>query len=302
MNTIPTQSTLFDNTDEHNSAANSDMNAKVILHYPNPGVAELILNHADKYNAFDDQIIAMMIEKLAQAEQNPNLKLLILRSTGKHFSSGADLNWMKRMANNSHQENLEDANQLAKLMQDLNTFSKPTLALVQGAAFGGGVGLAACCDIVIATQSARFCLSEVKIGLVPAVISPYVIRAIGERQARRYFLSAEIISSEQALSFGLVHEIVEDQNQLDQAADRFIKQLSLNSPQAMAAAKQLIFAVSHKPIETAVIDYTSHCIADIRASDEGQEGLDAFLNKRQANWITPITETVTATNKEKHDV
>ncbi len=302
MNTIPTQSTLFDNTEEHNSSANSDLNAKVILHYPNPGIAELILNHADKYNAFDDQIITMMIEKLAQAEQNPNLKLLILRSTGKHFSSGADLNWMKRMANNSHQENLEDANQLAKLMQDLNTFSKPTLALVQGAAFGGGVGLAACCDIVIATQTARFCLSEVKIGLVPAVISPYVIRAIGERQARRYFLSAEIISSEQALSFGLVHEIVEDQNQLDQAADRFIKQLSLNSPQAMAAAKQLIFAVSQKQIEDSVIDYTSHCIADIRASDEGQEGLDAFLNKRQANWIFPIEGTTTATNKEKHDV
>ena len=129
-----------------------------------------------------------------------------------------------------------------------------------------------------------------------------MIRAIGERQARRYFLSAEIISSEQALSFGLVHEIVEDQNQLDQAADRFIKQLSLNSPQAMAAAKQLIFAVSQKQIEDSVIDYTSHCIADIRASDEGQEGLDAFLNKRQANWIFPIEGTTTATNKEKHDV
>jgi len=302
MNTIPKQSTLFDNTDEHNSTASSDLNAKVILHYPNPGVAELILNHADKYNAFDDQIIALMIEKLKLAEQDSNLKVLILRSTGKHFSSGADLNWMKRMAGNSHQDNLDDANQLAQLMQCLNTFSKPTLALVQGAAFGGGVGLAACCDIVIATQNARFCLSEVKIGLVPAVISPYVIRAIGERQARRYFLSAEIISSEQALSFGLVHEIVDDQNQLDQAAKQFINQLSLNSPQAMAAAKQLIFAVSQKPIENAVIDYTSHCIADIRASEEGQEGLDAFLNKRQASWITPLTEMTTESDKEQHDV
>jgi methylglutaconyl-CoA hydratase len=290
MNTIPTQSTLFDNTDEHNSSASSDMNAKVMLHFPNPGVAELILNHADKYNAFDDQIIAQLIEKLAQAEQVADLKLLILRSTGKHFSSGADLNWMKRMASNSHQDNLDDANQLAKLMQNLNAFSKPTLALVQGAAFGGAVGLAACCDIVIATQTARFCLSEVKIGLVPAVISPYVIRAIGERQARRYFLSAEIISCEQALSFGLVHEIVEDLNQLDQAASRFINQLSLNSPHAMTAAKKLIFAVSNKPIDKAVIDYTSQCIADIRVSDEGQEGLDAFLNKRQANWITTDTD------------
>lgn len=290
MNTIPTQSTLFDNTDEHNSSANSDMNAKVILHFPNPGVAELVLNHAEKYNAFDDQIIVQLIEKLAQAEQVADLKLLILRSTGKHFSSGADLNWMKRMASNSHQDNLDDANTLATLMQRLNTFSKPTIALVQGAAFGGAVGLAACCDIVIATQSARFCLSEVKIGLAPAVISPYVVRAIGERQARRYFLSAEVFSSEQALSFGLVHEIVEDQIQLNDAADRFITQLSLNSPQAMSVAKKLIFAVSHKPIEKTVIDYTSQCIADIRVSDEGQEGLDAFLSKRQANWITTDTD------------
>lgn len=296
MNTIPTQSSLFDNPQEHNSCDSSDLNAKVILHYPNPGVAELILNHADKYNAFDDQIIAMMIEKLDQAALNPDLKLLILRSTGKHFSSGADLNWMKRMANNSHQDNLDDANQLAQLMETLNNFSKPTLALVQGAAFGGAVGLAACCDIVIATQNARFCLSEVKIGLVPAVISPYVIRAMGERQARRYFLSAEIISCDQALTFGLVHEIVEDANQLDQAAERFIHQLGQNSPQAMQAAKQLIFAVSHKPIDRQVIDYTSHCIADIRVSDEGQEGLDAFLNKRQASWISPVSD------KEQDDV
>lgn len=298
MNTIPTQSSLFDNTEEHNSADVSDQDAKVILHFPNQGIAELILNHAEKYNAFDDQIIAQMIEKLAIAEAQPDLKLLILRSTGKHFSSGADLNWMKRMAKNSHQENLDDANQLATLMQNLNHFSKPTLALVQGAAYGGAVGLAACCDIVIATQSTRFCLSEVKIGLVPAVISPYVIRAIGERQARRYFLSAEIISSEQALDFGLVHEIVDDQQQLDNAAGRFIQQLSLNSPEAMSTAKKLIFAVSHKPIDEKVVDYTSHCIADVRASEMGQEGLDAFLNKRKASWIQPSN----GTDKEKHNV
>jgi len=298
MNNIPTQSTLFDNTEENPSSANSDFNAKVILHYPNPGIAELILNNADKYNAFDDHIISLMIEKLAQAEAQADLKLLILRSTGKHFSSGADLNWMKRMASNSHQENLDDANQLAKLMQCLNDFSKPTLALVQGAAYGGAVGLAACCDIVVATRTARFCLSEVKIGLVPAVISPYVIRAIGERQARRYFLSAEIISAEQAQSFGLVHDLVDDQNQLDQAAEHFIQQLSQNSPQAMTVAKKLIFAVSQKPIDTEVISYTSQCISDIRVSDEGQEGLNAFLNKRQASWIQPTT----GKDKETDDV
>lgn len=298
MNNIPTQSTLFDNTEENQSSANSDFNAKVILHYPNPGIAELILNNADKYNAFDDHIISLMIEKLAQAESQADLKLLILRSTGKHFSSGADLNWMKRMANNSYQENLDDANQLAKLMQNLNNFSKPTLALVQGAAYGGAVGLAACCDIVVATRTSRFCLSEVKIGLVPAVISPYVIRAIGERHARRYFLSAEVISAEQAQNFGLVHDLVDDQTQLDQAAEHFIQQLSQNSPQAMTVAKELIFAVSHKQIDSEVISYTSQCISDIRVSDEGQEGLNAFLNKRQASWIQPTT----GKDKEQNDV
>ncbi|EAQ66116.1 putative enoyl-CoA hydratase/isomerase [Marinomonas sp. MED121] len=298
MNNIPTQSSLFDNTEEKTSSAHSDLEAKVILHYPHPGVGELILNYAEKYNAFDDQIIGLMLEKLAQAEQNPELDMLILRSKGKHFSSGADLNWMKRMASNSHQENLDDANQLARLMQTLNDFSKPTLALVQGAAFGGAVGLAACCDIVIATQKTRFCLSEVKIGLVPAVISPYVVRAIGERQARRYFLTAEIISATQALNFGLVHELVEDDSQLDIAAKLFIQQLNQNSPQAMSVAKALIAGVANKPIDDKLIDYTSHCIADIRISNEGQEGLDAFLNKRQASWIKPVQDN----DKEQKDV
>jgi methylglutaconyl-CoA hydratase len=274
------------------SVADSATEAAVILHYPQTGVAELILNRPAKHNAFDDLIIQQLLDKLAEATANTQLRLLILRSNGKHFSAGADLNWMQRMAHNSHADNLADAQQLAKLMQTLNSFRTPTLALVQGAAYGGAVGLAACCDIVIASEDARFCLSEVKIGLIPAVISPYVIRAIGERQARRYFLSAEVIQAEQAQSMGLVHELVSAPAELASAAQRFIQQLSHNSPQAMVAAKALIFTVSQQPIDQSLIATTAHSIADIRVSTEGQEGLNAFLNKRRPQWLPEENQDV----------
>lgn len=274
------------------SVVDSATDAAVILHYPQAGVAELILNRPAKHNAFDDLIIQQLLDKLAEATANTQLRLLILRSNGKHFSAGADLNWMQRMAHNSHADNLADAQQLAKLMQTLNSFRTPTLALVQGAAYGGAVGLAACCDIVIASEDARFCLSEVKIGLIPAVISPYVIRAIGERQARRYFLSAEVIQAEQAQSMGLVHELVSAPAELASAAQRFIQQLSHNSPQAMVAAKALIFTVSQQPIDQSVIAITAHSIADIRVSTEGQEGLNAFLNKRRPQWLPEENQDV----------
>lgn len=252
------------------------------------GIAELVLNRPDKHNAFDDAMIAALIDKLDHAEQTVDLRMLILRSEGKHFSAGADLNWMKRMANNSHAENLKDAGQLALLMNKLNHFSKPVLGLIQGAAYGGAVGLAACCDVVIASRDARFCLSEVKIGLIPAVISPYVIRAIGERQSRRYFLSAEVFDADTAQKMGLVHQLVDTASDLAHAAQQHIDQLKQNSPKAMQAAKSLIFAVSHRPIDTHVIDETTQRIADIRVSDEGQEGLSAFLNKRRPNWSSTL--------------
>ncbi|RAU17496.1 gamma-carboxygeranoyl-CoA hydratase [Nitrincola tibetensis] len=250
-----------------------------------PGIFELTLNRPDKHNAFDDAMIQNLISLLDQAESIAHLRLLIVKSEGKHFSAGADLGWMKRMASNSHSENLIDARQLAKLMDKLNHFSRPTLALVQGAAYGGAVGLAACCDLVLASRDARFCLSEVKIGLIPAVISPYVIRAIGERQARRYFLTAEAFTAEEAQAFGLVHKVVDTSADLPHSAEAFIQQLSLNSPQAMMAAKSLIFTVSQQAIDAEIIEETAKRIADIRVSAEGQEGLNAFLNKRQPNWI-----------------
>lgn len=262
-----------------------ERNQLVLLEKSSNGVAELIINRPEVHNAFDDAVIEQLIEYLEATNQDPEVRVLVLRSRGKNFSAGADLAWMKRMAQNSHEENMVDAGRLARLMQLLNEHSKPTIALVQGAAYGGAVGLAACCDIVIAAESSAFCLSEVKIGLIPAVISPYVVRAIGERQSRRYFVTAELFSARTAQEFGLVHEVVESVDQLDEACDRFIATLRKNSPQAMKAAKDLIYAVSQKEITKEVIDDTARRIADIRVSDEGQEGLGSFLQKRKPNWI-----------------
>ncbi len=260
-------------------------NNRVLLSISEDGIAELTLNRPEVHNAFDDDVIEQLITQLESIAENESVRVLILRSNGKNFSAGADLGWMRRMAKNSHQENLQDAGRLAKLMQLLNELNKPTIGLVQGAAYGGAVGLAACCDIVIASEDAQFCLSEVKIGLIPAVISPYVVRAIGERQSRRYFLTAEPFSAAIAHNFGLVHEVVASPELFDDACARITRTLSKNSPQGMRAAKDLIFAVSHKVIDQTVIQNTAQRIADIRVSDEGQEGLSAFLEKRKPNWI-----------------
>lgn len=262
-----------------------DSDASVLLRRRAEGIAELVLNRPEKRNAFDDNIIQQLIGRLEETEQDPDIRVVVLRSEGKHFSAGADLGWMKRMAQNSHAENLDDARQLARLLECLNLLSKPTVALVQGAAYGGAVGLAAACDIVIASRQAQFCLSEVRLGLIPAVISPYVIRAIGERQCRRYFITAEVFSAEQAMQFGLVHLIEDSDEAMQSRCDQLLEQMSNNGPLAMQAAKSLIHAVSHKLIDAAVIEDTAQRIADIRVSAEGQEGLSAFLNKRRANWI-----------------
>ncbi|MES9968562.1 MAG: enoyl-CoA hydratase/isomerase family protein [Candidatus Thiodiazotropha sp.] len=257
----------------------------VVLNITGDGIAQLTINRPEVHNAFDDDVIEQLISGIKSCETIPSVRALVLRSNGRNFSAGADLGWMRRMAGNSHDENLEDARRLAYLMKVLNSFSKPTVALVQGSAFGGAVGLVACCDIVIAEFASRFCLSEVKIGLIPAVISPYVVRAIGERQARRYFLTAEPFCARQAQIFGLVHEIVDEADALDEACERIIAKLHANSPQAMRAAKELIFSVSQRALDEDVIDDTAQRIADIRASEEGQEGLGAFLEKRTPTWI-----------------
>lgn len=263
----------------------TDNESAVLINRRSDGVTDVVLNRPDKRNAFDDVIIQQLITALENVDADDNTSIVILRSEGKHFSAGADLGWMRRMADNTRQENLDDSRELARLINVLNHLSKPVIGLVQGAAFGGAVGLAACCDIVLATEKSSFCLSEVKLGLIPAVISPYVVRAIGERQARRYFLSAEVFTARQAQEYGLVHIVCDDVEAMNARCTEMLQQLALNGPEAMKAAKDLVFAVSHKPINADVIDDTAQRIADIRVGAEGQEGLGAFLNKRKANWV-----------------
>lgn len=259
-------------------------------------VGVLRLNRPELHNAFGDLMIAELIQALDALAAMPNLRVLLLESTGKNFSAGADLNWMRAMAQKDYQQNLTDAGALALLMQKLNSFPLPVIALVQGAAFGGAVGLVACCDMAIATPKASFCLSEVKIGLIPAVISPYVVRAIGERASRRYFTTAERFDAATALQLGLISEIAvsdiagsEEQADLRAKAQPLINAIIANSPQAVVAAKALVAYVADAPLAPDTIAETSRRIAAIRVSSEGQEGLTAFLDKRTPTWQQPIS-------------
>jgi methylglutaconyl-CoA hydratase len=249
----------------------------------NRGIATLTLNRPEVHNAFDDAMIAELVSVLKSLANNDAVRLLLLTANGKNFSAGADLNWMRSMAQKDYNQNLTDAEELATLMHRLDKFPKPTIALVKGAAFGGALGLVACCDIAIADENASFCLSEVKIGLIPAVISPYVMRAIGERQSRRYFLTAERFSAATALELGLLHDVV-SADQLAVRAEYFISTLMQNSPVAMSTAKALIHNIYNRKISNNVIAHTTQAIAEIRVSAEGQEGLSAFLSKRKPAW------------------
>lgn len=247
------------------------------------GVATLTLNRPEVHNAFDDAMIAELIQALDTLSADDNVRVLVLNANGKNFSAGADLNWMRSMASKDYQQNLNDAGELASLMHKLDKFPRPTIALIKGAAFGGALGLVACCDIAIAEENASFCLSEVRIGLIPAVISPYVMRAIGERQSRRYFVTAERFMAAKARKLGLLHDVVAE-GELNDSAETLINTLLQNSPAAMDAAKQLIFSIHNKAIDNDVIQLTTEAIAKIRVSAEGQEGLTAFLSKRKPAW------------------
>jgi len=255
----------------------------------NNGIVQITLNRPEVHNAFDDKLIAELTERLIELDKDVSTKVIILDAEGKSFSAGADLNWMKRMAGYSREENYQDSLALADLMSTLHTMQCPTIAAVQGAAFGGGVGLIACCDIAIASNKAKFCLSEVKLGLLPAVISPYVIKAIGERAAKRYFVSAEIFTAERALQLGLISELVEPEN-LASKVMVLAKQIISNGPEAVKAAKELINSVINlqsdgdHQLNDKLRSMTASKIADIRASKQGKEGVTAFLEKRQANW------------------
>ena len=257
---------------------------KVITQIDSRGVAQVTLNNPDKHNAFDDQMIIELTNAFNALAANANVRIMLLKSEGKSFSAGADLDWMKRMASYSYQQNLNDARALAAMLKALHQMPIPTIARVQGAAFGGAVGLVSCCDIALASSNASFALSEVKIGLVPSTISPYVIAAIGERHAKRYFMTAERFDTNTALQISLVHEAVEEQF-LDDKVEQLITAILSNGPEAVVAAKQLVFAVSGKAIDSSLIEHTCEVIAGIRVSAQGQEGLSAFLDKRKPHWL-----------------
>ena len=257
---------------------------KVITDIDDLGVAQVRLNNPDKHNAFDDEIIGELTEAFVAIADNSNVRVMVLGSEGKSFSAGADLEWMKRMASYSYDENLRDASALALMLKTLNEIPQPTIARIQGPAFGGAVGLVSCCDMAMAASAASFSLSEVKIGLVPATISPYVIAAIGQRAVRRYFVTAERFDAHRAMEIGLVNEVV-DAEQLDQEIARLIDAVLANGPQAIIAAKRLVFDIAGKPIDQQLIDSTCENIAAIRVSEQGQEGLQAFLEKRKPHWL-----------------
>ncbi len=257
---------------------------KVITDIDDLGVARVRLNNPDKHNAFDDEIIGELTEAFIAIADNSNVRVMVLASEGKSFSAGADLEWMKRMASYSYDENLRDASALALMLKTLNEIPQPTIARVQGATFGGAVGLVSCCDMAVAASAASFSLSEVKIGLVPATISPYVIAAIGQRAARRYFVTAERFNAHRAMEIGLVNEVV-DAEQLDQEIDRLIDALLANGPEAIITAKRLVIDIAGKVIDQQLIDSTCETIAAIRVSEQGQEGLQAFLEKRKPHWF-----------------
>lgn len=247
------------------------------------GTATVTMSRPELHNAFDEVLIAELTAELDRLAGQEEVGIVVLAGDGKNFSAGADLNWMRRMADYSEQENVADARALGRMLKLLRDLPKPTIARVHGAAFGGAVGLVAACDIAIAADDAIFAVSEVKLGLIPAVISPYVVAAMGERQARRYALTAERFGADEALRIGLVHQVV-GLDDLDAAVGQIIQSLTANSPMAMAEVKELITAVAGRQLDDGLIDDTAGRIARVRASGQGREGVAAFLEKRSPNW------------------
>ena len=248
------------------------------------GSARITLNRPEIHNAFDDRLIAELTAALAALASDDGVRVVVLTGSGKSFSAGADLNWMRRTSTYGEAENLADAKALAKLMATLNELPKPTIARVNGAALGGGTGLVACCDIVVASSHAMFGTTEVRLGLIPAVIGPYVVAALGVRQARRLMLTGERIGAAEAARIGLVHEVVAA-DELDAAIATILDHLLKGGPDALAAAKRLVHDLAGRPIDAELIDYTARRIAALRATPEAREGVAAFLDKRQASWL-----------------
>ncbi|MFT5083194.1 MAG: methylglutaconyl-CoA hydratase [Lentisphaeria bacterium] len=256
----------------------------VLMDVDQRGVATVTLNRAEKHNALNAEMVALLHKNFVELSNTRDIRLLVLAANGKTFSSGADLESMRSMAGFSLEKNQEDARALADMLHTLNFLSISTIAKVQGSAFGGALGLISCCDMAVSCSMANFSLSETKLGLVPAVISPYVVAAIGQRFARRYFQSAEVFDAERGFTMGLLSEVV-CEDSLDKKVEQLITVLLKNGPAAMREAKQLVFDVSNAPITNELIEHTSNLIAALRVSKEGQEGLTAFLEKRSPAWV-----------------
>ena len=247
-------------------------------------VGRITLNRPDVRNAFDDEVIAELTLAFGEVGARDDVRCIVLAASGSAFCAGANLHWMRRMADYSREENLADAARLAEMLRTIHDCPKPTIARIQGDVYAGGLGLVATCDVAVAAGSAGFCVSEVRIGLIPATISPYLIRAMGPRAAQRYFLTAERFDAAQAHRIGFVHEVVPAE-ELDAKVAQFTAAFTSMSPNALKACKRLLRDVTGQPIDERLIEQTVAAIADIRATDEGREGVQAFLQKRKPGWL-----------------
>ncbi len=259
------------------------MSYQTILYSTEGRVARVYFNRPEVHNAFNSALIREVDDAVEQAGQDEDVRVVVFSGTGKSFCAGADLNWMREIIHFSFEQNLQESLEIAEVMHKIYTLPKPTIARVNGAAIGGGNGFLSACDIVVASEEARFGLSEVKLGLVPAAISPYVILRIGEGRAREYFLTGERITAQRAYEIGLANRIVPAE-QLDQTVDSMIEALLSSGPRALASCKELIRNAARMTFEEAK-EYTARMIADLRISLEGQEGMAAFLEKRKPNWV-----------------
>ncbi|MDB0565722.1 enoyl-CoA hydratase/isomerase family protein [Ralstonia solanacearum] len=263
------------------------MNAFETLAFAQRGaVATVTLNRPDVRNAFNETVIAELTGAFHALAKEDSVRAIVLAGHGPAFCAGADLNWMQTMAGYSDDENRADALRLAEMLRAIHACPKPVVARVHGDTYAGGVGLVSACDIVVAADSAHFCLSEAKLGLIPATISPYVIRALGEQAARRYFITAEHFTAAEAHRLGLVHELASAEA-LDAKVDALTAALVANSPNAVRESKRLVREIAGAPIDDALLADTANRIAAIRASDEGREGVQSFLGKRKPNWLLP---------------
>lgn len=257
---------------------------KTLLVEVAPSVATVTLNRPEVRNAFNEIVIAELTQAFRHLGQHPEVRVIVLAAEGPAFCAGADLNWMKKMAGFSHEENLADAKRLSEMLHQIYACPKPVIAKVQGDCYAGGMGLVAACDIAVATEQVQFCLSEVKLGLTPATISPYVIKAMGANPARRYFVTAERFSATEAHRIGFVHEVVMEEK-LDETVALLVKAIVNNSPNAVQQTKSLVREVTYAPIDQQLLLATAERIATIRSSEEGREGVASFLEKRKPNWL-----------------